>query len=121
MIRKLNIKLSPGRVTAVVGDSGAGKSTLTYLLMRLYDPCEGGIFVDDFNLKELDLATYHRFGLNFLPRQPTFRFIAVVNQNPLLFNTSIGENIAYGAPGREVSEKGDFLITSKNKTLARDY
>ena len=112
MIRKLNLKLSPGRVTAVVGDSGAGKSTLTHLLMRLYDPCEGAIFVDDFNLKELDLATYHRFGLNFLPGLlSTPRFIAVVNQNPLLFNTSIGENIAYGAPDREVSEKGDFLMT----------
>ena len=60
VIRKFNIKLKPGKVTAVVGDSGAGKSTLTHLLMRLYDPEEGGIFVDDFNLKELDLATYHR-------------------------------------------------------------
>ena len=39
---------------------------------------------------------------------PIPRFIAVVNQNPLLFNTSIGENIAYGAPEKEVSEKGDF-------------
>ena len=108
VIRNLSLKLSPGRVTAVVGDSGAGKSTLTHLLLRLYDPSQGGIFVDDFNLKELDLATYHRFGLHFLPGLPTPRFIAVVNQNPLLFNTSIGENIAYGAPEKEVSEKGDF-------------
>ena len=65
VIRNLSLKLSPGRVTAVVGDSGAGKSTLTHLLLRLYDPSQGGIFVDDFNLKELDLATYHRFRLNF--------------------------------------------------------
>ena len=81
------------QVTAVVGDSGAGKSTLTSLLMRLYDPTAGGVYVDDFNLKELDLATFHRH-------------IAVVNQNPLLFNTSIGENIAYGAPEKDVSEAG---------------
>ena len=59
-MRNLSIGLSPGQVTAVVGDSGAGKSTLTNLLMRLYDPCQGGIFVDDFNLKELDLETYHK-------------------------------------------------------------
>ena len=111
VIRNLSLKLSPGRVTAVVGDSGAGKSTLTHLLLRLYDPSQGGIFVDDFNLKELDLPTYHRFRISFLqtlPPIPILRFIAVVNQNPLLFNTSIGENIAYGAPEKEVSEKGDF-------------
>ena len=66
VIRNLSLKLSPGRVTAVVGDSGAGKSTLTHLLLRLYDPSQGGIFVDDFNLKELDLPTYHRFRISFL-------------------------------------------------------
>ena len=65
VIRNLSLKLSPGRVTAVVGDSGAGKSTLTHLLLRLYDPSQGGIFVDDFNLKELDLPTYHRFRIIF--------------------------------------------------------
>ena len=112
VIRNLSLKLSPGRVTAVVGDSGAGKSTLTHLLLRLYDPSQGGIFVDDFNLKELDLPTYHRFRISFFCKPcrpiPILRFIAVVNQNPLLFNTSIGENIAYGAPEKEVSEKGDF-------------
>ena len=113
-MRNLSIKLSPGRVTAVVGDSGAGKSTLTNLLMRLYDPCQGGIFVDDFNLKELDLATYHRLSF-FFSLEPTRRFIAVVNQNPLLFNTSIGENIAYGAPEREVSEQGDLFIVKQKQ------
>lgn len=60
VIKELSLSLSPGKVTAVVGDSGAGKSTLTSLLMRLYDPCQGGVFVDGFNLKELDLTTYHR-------------------------------------------------------------
>ena len=71
VIRNLSLKLSPGRVTAVVGDSGAGKSTLTHLLLRLYDPSQGGIFVDDFNLKELDLATYHRlFRINVLQTSP---------------------------------------------------
>merc|ERR1719318_603525 len=91
VIRNMDLVLQPGKVTAVVGDSGAGKSTLTNLLMRLYDPSSGGIFVDGFNLKELDIANFHKF-------------IAVVNQNPLLFNSSIGENIAYGAPEKVVSE-----------------
>ena len=88
---KVNIVLQPGKVTAVVGDSGAGKSTLTSLLMRLYDPTSGNIFVDGYNLKELDIETYHRH-------------IAVVNQNPLLFNSSISDNIAYGG-GAEVTDE----------------
>jgi len=92
VIKNMNLVLQAGKVTAVVGDSGAGKSTLASLLMRLYDPNSGGIFVDGFNLKELDIATFHQF-------------IAVVNQNPLLFNSSIGENIAYGAPEKVVSEE----------------
>ena len=91
VLKGLDLVLQPGKVTAVVGDSGAGKSTLTSLLMRLYDPTQGDIFVDEFNLKELDLKTFHKH-------------IAVVNQNPLLFNCSIGENIAYGAAHDNVTE-----------------
>ena len=91
VLRNINITLQPGKVTAVVGDSGAGKSTLTNLLLRLYDPTSGNIYVDGFNLKELDLVAYHRH-------------IAVVNQNPLLFNSSISDNIAYGAV-QEVTEQ----------------
>ena len=91
VLRNINILLQPGQVTAVVGDSGAGKSTLTNLLLRLYDPTSGNIYVDGFNLKELDLRAYHRH-------------IAVVNQNPLLFNSSISDNIAYGAL-EEVTEQ----------------
>ena len=87
-----SVTLTPGKVTAVVGDSGAGKSTLTSLLMRLYDPTSGDIFVDGFNLKELNLETYHNF-------------ISVVNQNPLLFQSSIGDNIAYGANSANISDE----------------
>ena len=92
VISGLSLELAPGKVTAVVGDSGAGKSTLTNLLMRLYDPTHGDIFVDGFNLKELNLTAFHRH-------------IAVVNQNPLLFNCSIGDNIAYGAAHEDVTEE----------------
>ena len=92
ILKNLNLVLQPGKVTAIVGDSGAGKSTLTNLIMRLYDPTSGNIYVDDFNLKELDLETYHGH-------------IAVVNQNPLLFNCSIGENIAYGASEKSLVDE----------------
>ena len=62
-------------------------------MIRLYDPSSGGIYVDGINLTELNIGSYHKF-------------IAVVNQNPLLFNSSIGENIAYGAPEKIVTDKG---------------
>merc|ERR1719499_804710 len=92
VIKNMDLKLKPGKVTAVVGDSGAGKSTLTNLLMRLYDPPSGSILVDGQDLRSLDITCFHKH-------------IAVVNQNPLLFNSSIGENIAYGAPEKVVDEK----------------
>ena len=62
-------------------------------MTRLYDPTSGGIFVDGINLTQLNIVSYHKF-------------IAVVNQNPLLFNSSIGENIAYGAPEKVVTDGG---------------
>ena len=60
----------------------------------MYDPTSGDVYVDGYNLRELDLPTYHKF-------------IAGVNQNPLLFNCSIGENIAYGGVGDTVTEEGE--------------
>jgi len=106
VIKNLSVTLSPGKVTAVVGDSGAGKSTLTNLLMRLYDPTSGNIFVDGFNLKELNLEAYHNF-------------ISVVNQNPLLFKTSIGENIAYGATSDSISD--EEIVASAKLANAYDF
>jgi len=100
VIKNLSVTLTPGKVTAVVGDSGAGKSTLTNLLMRLYDPTSGDIFVDGFNLKELNLETYHNF-------------ISVVNQNPLLFKSSIGENIGYGTRGSENISDEEVVASAK--------
>merc|ERR1712130_889170 len=106
VIKNLSVTLTPGKVTAVVGDSGAGKSTLTNLLMRLYDPTSGDIFVDGFNLKELDLKTYHDF-------------ISVVNQNPMLFKSSIGDNIAYGASSENIS--GEEIAASAKLANAYDF
>ncbi|MFN7134085.1 MAG: ATP-binding cassette domain-containing protein, partial [Myxococcales bacterium] len=67
----------------VVGSSGAGKSTLASLLGRLYDPLEGRILLDGVPVNELDPS--------WLRRQ-----IGVVSQEPILFSTSVAENIRYG-------------------------
>ncbi len=82
----LDLELAPGERVAVVGESGAGKSTLAALLLRLYDPQEGGVRIDGQDVREYTLAS--------LRTQ-----VGVVLQEPLLFAVSVGENIAFGAPG----------------------
>lgn len=54
ILQNLDLEISPGSTLAVVGPSGSGKSTLAALLLRLYDPNKGFIFIDDQNIKDLD-------------------------------------------------------------------
>jgi ABC-type multidrug transport system fused ATPase/permease subunit len=91
VFRSLNLHIEPNKVTAIVGDSGAGKSTLAKLLMRLYDPLSGVIRLDGKDIKEMTVPHLHEH-------------IAIVSQALELFNTSLKENIAYGATG-EVSDE----------------
>jgi len=81
----IELSLEPGTVTALVGPSGAGKSTVAALVLRLYDPDEGSIRLDQRNIKELN-ARWLRTR------------IGTVAQEPVLFSTSIAANIRYGRP-----------------------
>ncbi len=87
----INFKVEPGQVIALVGPSGAGKSTMMALLQRLYDPCQGTVKVDGIDLKTVKQRS--------LRRQ-----IGVVLQEPLLFNETITNNIAYGKPDASLAE-----------------
>ncbi|HYV50229.1 MAG TPA: ABC transporter transmembrane domain-containing protein [Myxococcaceae bacterium] len=87
----VNLEIKPGESVAIVGPSGAGKSTIASLLGRLYDPDEGRVSLDGRDLKTLDPS--------WLRRQ-----VGVVAQEPLLFSTSIAENIRYGRPGASDAE-----------------
>ncbi|MBL8909455.1 MAG: ATP-binding cassette domain-containing protein [Archangium sp.] len=91
VLSKFDIKLEPGEVVAVVGPSGAGKSTIASLLYRLYDPAAGRLTLDGVPFNELDPE--------WLRRQ-----VGVVAQEPLLFSTSITENIRYGRPDASDAE-----------------
>jgi ABC transporter fused permease/ATP-binding protein len=85
VLSRLSLSVAPGQVVALVGPSGAGKSTIAALLLRFYDPEGGTVRVDGVDLRELDPL--------WLRRQ-----IGLVAQEPLLFSTSIADNIRYGRP-----------------------
>jgi len=91
VIDEVDLRLDPGEVVAVVGPSGAGKSTIAALIGRLYDPDRGRVLLDGHDLRELDTS--------FLRRQ-----IGTVAQEPILFSTTIAENIRYGRPGAPRAE-----------------
>lgn len=82
----LSLSLAAGEKVALVGPSGAGKSTVAALLSRFYDPEGGQVCIDGKPLTSLD-------------PQGLRRHIGVVRQEPILFATSIAENIRYGRPG----------------------
>ena len=80
---------------AVVGESGCGKSTLGSLLLRLYQPDSGSVLLDGVNIEKLD---------------PVFlrRYIGTVSQEPILFSSSIKENILYGVDDPDSVTQGQL-------------
>ncbi len=83
VLRDLSLALPAGQTVAFVGPSGAGKTTITGLIPRLYEPTSGHIFIDGYDLYDVQIRS--------LREQ-----IAIVPQEPTLFGGSLRENIAYG-------------------------
>lgn len=98
VLHALDLYAASGEVVGIVGTTGAGKSTVISLLLRLYDPQAGRILVDGCDVR------YYRLDA-FVDQ------VAVVLQEPLLFRTTIRENIAYGRPqaSREEIEEAAHL------------
>jgi len=88
----------------IMGPTGAGKTTLVSLLARFYDPASGTILLDGTNLREYHVAD--------LRRQ-----FAIVLQEPILFSTSIAENIAYGRP----SATQDEIVAAAKAAEVHDF
>jgi ATP-binding cassette subfamily B protein len=86
VLQDINLSVRPGQRVALVGQSGSGKTTLVSMLLRLYDPTEGGILIDGRDIRE--------FTLESLRMQ-----ISVVLQDNVLFAVSVRDNIAFGSPG----------------------
>ncbi|MHC5024706.1 MAG: ABC transporter ATP-binding protein [Planctomycetota bacterium] len=85
VLHDVSLDVPVGTRVGVAGETGSGKTTLVSLLSRFYDPTEGRITLDDVDLRDYKLTD--------LRRQ-----FAIVLQEPMLFSTSIAENIAYAEP-----------------------
>uniref|UniRef100_A0A8C9TFF5 ATP-binding cassette, sub-family B (MDR/TAP), member 4 n=1 Tax=Scleropages formosus TaxID=113540 RepID=A0A8C9TFF5_SCLFO len=92
ILQGLNLQVKKGQTLALVGGSGCGKSTTIQLLERLYDPLEGCVALDERDAKELNI--------HWLRAQ-----MGIVSQEPVLFDCSLAENIAYGDNSRDVSSE----------------
>ncbi len=91
ILNQVSFDILPGQTTAVVGHSGAGKSTLSRLLFRFYDAQSGAIYLDGQDIKTVKQASLRQA-------------VGIVPQDTVLFNDTIGFNIAYGKPGASQSQ-----------------
>lgn len=82
VLKNFSLTIEPGQSVALVGESGSGKSTITNLLEKFYLPISGKIYVDGYDLFDIDPKWWRRT-------------IGIVTQEPVLFNMSIKENINY--------------------------
>lgn len=104
VIKNISFTLQAGDRVGIIGSTGAGKSTLMSLLARFYDPQEGTILVDGTDIKNYRVDEYRKqFG--------------IVLQEPVLFSTSIAENIAYGRSDAGMEE----IIAAAKNANAHDF
>lgn len=90
-LRDISFTLPKGQKLALVGPSGAGKSSIADLLIGLYAPSSGNIWIDDTPLEQLELSSWQKR-------------LGVVSQDTFLFNATIAANIAFGTPGATSSQ-----------------
>ena len=91
ILKDISFNIPAGTITAVVGQSGAGKSTLARLLFRFYDVQSGKILIDNQNIVDVTQSSLRKA-------------IGIVPQDTVLFNDTIGYNIAYGNPSASIEE-----------------
>ncbi|KAF1532694.1 ATP-binding cassette sub-family B member 8, mitochondrial, partial [Eudyptes sclateri] len=92
VLRDFSLTLPPCKMVAIVGPSGGGKSTVAALLERFYEPTQGTITLDGHNISSLD------------PSWLRGQVIGFISQEPVLFGTTIMENIRFGKPGASDAE-----------------
>lgn len=126
----MNLNVENCSSIAIVGPSGCGKSTLLQLLQRLYDPKSGNIYLDDENISRFVIsALRHQIGI---VSQVTYHhqhhhhhhheyrwlhiYIYLIFQEPVLFDRTIFENIAYGDNSRKITER-EIINAAKSANI----
>ncbi|KAM9334421.1 bile salt export pump-like [Symphorus nematophorus] len=104
ILDQLSVAVKSGETTAFVGPSGAGKSTAIQLIQRFYDPKEGMVTLDGHDIRGLNIQWLRSL-------------IGIVEQEPVLFATTIAENIRYGRPGVTL----DDIITAAKEANAYNF
>ncbi|RAQ50582.1 ABC multidrug transporter Mdr1 [Aspergillus flavus] len=102
----VSLKIPAGKTTALVGPSGSGKSTVVGLVERFYFPVGGQVFLDGYDIQNLNLR--------WLRQQ-----ISLVSQEPILFGTTIYKNIQYGLIGTKFEHESDEKIRELIENAAR--
>jgi ATP-binding cassette subfamily B (MDR/TAP) protein 1 len=92
VLRGLNLTVKPGQYVALVGASGCGKSTTIAMMERFYDPLAGGVYIDGKDISRLNVSQYRSH-------------LALVSQEPTLYQGSIKENVLLGADEDNVSDE----------------
>ncbi|MBM3872258.1 MAG: ABC transporter ATP-binding protein [Verrucomicrobia bacterium] len=104
VLREVTIDIPPGTVCALVGPSGAGKSTFANLVPRFFEASSGAVRIDGIDVRDLRIADLRGH-------------IAVVSQDPVLFNESIRNNLLLGRPSATEAE----VIAAAKDAFAHDF
>ena len=108
VLRGLNLNVKPGQYVALVGASGCGKSTTIAMLERFYDPLVGGIYVDGREISSLNITSYRNY-------------LALVSQEPTLYQGTIRENILLGADKKPEDVPEEAIIQACKDANIYDF
>ncbi|NWH88332.1 ABCB8 protein, partial [Aegithalos caudatus] len=109
VLKDFNLTLPPCQTVAIVGPSGGGKSTVAALLERFYEPSAGTITLDGHNIASLD------------PSWLRGQVIGFISQEPVLFGTTIMENIRFGKPGASDAEVYEAARLANADSFIRSF
>lgn len=104
VLSDVNFTIRPGQRVALVGETGAGKTTIVSLISRFYDPTEGHVLIDGYDIKEHSLESLHEQ-------------MGIMLQDTFLFSTTIMENIRYG----RLDATDEEVIEAAKAVKAHDF
>jgi len=104
VLKNINLHAGPGEVIGLVGMSGGGKTSLVNLIPRFYDVTKGAVRIDGVDVRDVAVSELRKR-------------IAIVTQEPILFNDSIRSNIAYGNPTADF----EAIVSAAKAAYAHDF